>query len=135
MRRHSWLFTASRDVIIPVGEARQFVERLRDVSGNPVGYVELPGAGHGFDLTDGTLTSAAVRAIGLFLNHIHQTRPAPSRRGRIATLVAISACSVTLSATSHAEVTSSRLRPTVRRTRPACSRHSSQGRAEHYGRR
>jgi hypothetical protein len=37
--------------------------------------VELPGAGHGFDLTDGTLTSAAVRAIGLFLNHIHQTRP------------------------------------------------------------
>lgn len=65
----------ARDVIIPVGEARQFVERLRDTSSNPVGYVELPAAGHGFDLTDGTLTSAAVRAIGLFLNHIHQTRP------------------------------------------------------------
>jgi acetyl esterase/lipase len=65
----------ARDVIIPVGEARQFVERLRDTSSNPVGYVELPGAGHGFDLTDGTRTSAAVRAIGLFLNHIHQTGP------------------------------------------------------------
>jgi acetyl esterase/lipase len=65
----------AHDVIIPVGEARQFVERLRDASSNPVGYVELPGAGHGFDLTDGTRTSAAVRAIGLFLNHIHQTGP------------------------------------------------------------
>ncbi|MGX9790450.1 alpha/beta hydrolase [Mycobacterium sp. MMS18-G62] len=65
----------ARDVIIPVGEARQFVERLRDTSNKPVGYVELPGAGHGFDLTDGILTSAAVRAIGLFLNHIHQTGP------------------------------------------------------------
>jgi acetyl esterase/lipase len=63
------------DMIIPVREARQFVERLREASGNPVGYVELPGAGHGFDLTDGTRTSAAVRAIGLFLNHIHRTRP------------------------------------------------------------
>jgi acetyl esterase/lipase len=65
----------ARDVIIPVGEARAFVERLRDVSGNPVGYVELPGAGHGFDLTDGIRANAAARAIGLFLNHIHRTRP------------------------------------------------------------
>jgi len=63
------------DMIIPVAEARCFVERLRDVSASPVGYVELPGAGHGFDLTDGTRTNAAVRAIGLFLNHIHRSRP------------------------------------------------------------
>jgi acetyl esterase/lipase len=62
------------DVLLPVGEARRFVERLRDVSANPVGYVELPGAGHGFDLTDGTRTNATVRAIGLFLNHIHRSR-------------------------------------------------------------
>ncbi|MGO4443490.1 alpha/beta hydrolase [Mycobacterium sp. 2YAF39] len=63
-----------RDGIIPVGEARHFVERLRGVSASPVCYLELPGAGHGFDLTDGTRTSAAVRAIGLFLNHIHRSR-------------------------------------------------------------
>jgi acetyl esterase/lipase len=63
------------DVIIPVDETRRFVERLRDVSANPVGYVELPGTGHGFDLTDGIRTSAAVRAIELFLNHIHRSRP------------------------------------------------------------
>jgi acetyl esterase/lipase len=65
----------ARDVLIPVGEARQFVERLRDTSSNAVGYVELPDTGHGFDLTDGVRTSAAVRAIALFLNHIHQNRP------------------------------------------------------------
>ena len=62
------------DTIIPVGEARRFVERLRGVSAKPVYYLELPGAGHGFDLTDGTRTGAAVRAIGLFLNHIHHSR-------------------------------------------------------------
>jgi acetyl esterase/lipase len=65
----------ARDVIIPVGEARRFVERLRETSSNSVGYVELPDTGHGFDLTDGTRTSAAVRAIALFLSHVHQSRP------------------------------------------------------------
>ncbi|MDG4664499.1 alpha/beta hydrolase [Mycobacterium sp. 236(2023)] len=67
-----------KDVIIPVGEARSFVERMRAVSKNSVGYVELPGAGHGFDLTDGTRTSAAVRASGLFLEHAYRTRPQAS---------------------------------------------------------
>lgn len=63
------------DVLIPVREARAFVERLRAISKSPVGYVELPGTGHGFDLTDGTRTSAAVRAIGLFLEHVHRSSP------------------------------------------------------------
>ena len=63
------------DVIIPVGEARSFVERLRATSSNAVGYVELPGTGHGFDLIDGTRTGAAVRAIGLFLEHVFHARP------------------------------------------------------------
>lgn len=63
------------DVLIPVGEARAFVERLRATSNSAVGYIELPGTGHGFDLTDGSKSSAAVRAIGLFLDHVHHTRP------------------------------------------------------------
>lgn len=57
------------DELIPVAEARAFVDRLRATSRNRVGYVELPGAGHGFDLMDGTRTGASVRAIGLFLEH------------------------------------------------------------------
>lgn len=64
----------SRDVIIPVQQARDFVERLRAVSHSPVGYLELPGAGHGFDMTDGARTGATATAIGLFLNQIHRDR-------------------------------------------------------------
>ena len=60
--------------VIPVAQAQSFVERLRGVSRSVVGYVELPGAGHGFDMTDGTRTGAASTAIGLFLNHIHRNR-------------------------------------------------------------
>jgi acetyl esterase/lipase len=62
------------DSIIPVPEARRFVEELKAVSTAPVGYVELPGAGHGFDLHDAARTGPAVRAIGLFLDHVHRTR-------------------------------------------------------------
>ncbi|MGE2833228.1 alpha/beta fold hydrolase, partial [Mycobacterium sp. SMC-4] len=60
------------DSVIPVAQARSFVERLRDVSRSVVGYVELPGAGHAFDMTDGARTGAMSTAIGLFLNHIHR---------------------------------------------------------------
>ncbi len=64
----------SGDTIIPVAQARDFVARLRDVSRSPVGYLELPGAGHGFDMTDGARTGSAATAIGLFLNQIHRAR-------------------------------------------------------------
>ncbi|MGB0435958.1 MAG: alpha/beta hydrolase fold domain-containing protein [Mycobacterium sp.] len=62
------------DSVIPVAQARSFVERLSGVSRSAVGYVELPGAGHGFDLMDGARTGSAATAIGLFLNHIHRNR-------------------------------------------------------------
>ncbi len=62
----------SGDSVIPVAQARSFVDRLKQVSRSVVGYVELPGAGHAFDMTDGARTGAASTAIGLFLNHIHR---------------------------------------------------------------
>ena len=62
------------DSVIPVAQARSFVERLRGVSESVVSYVELPGAGHAFDMTDGARTGAAATAIGLFLNQIHRNR-------------------------------------------------------------
>ncbi len=65
----------SRDTVIPVEQARSFVERLRDASHSVVSYMELPGAGHGFDLTDGARTGAMATAVGLFLNQVHRTRP------------------------------------------------------------
>jgi acetyl esterase/lipase len=64
----------SRDSVIPVAQARSFVERLRAVSRSVVSYVELPGAGHGFDMTDGARTGSVATAIGLFLNQIHRNQ-------------------------------------------------------------
>jgi acetyl esterase/lipase len=61
------------DSVIPVAQARAFVEKLRAVSGSTVGYLELPGAHHGFDMTDGSRTGSAATVIGLFLNEIHRS--------------------------------------------------------------
>jgi acetyl esterase/lipase len=64
----------SGDTVIPVQQARDFVEKLRSASRALVGYVELPGAGHGFDMTDGARTGSMATAIGLFLNEVHRNR-------------------------------------------------------------
>jgi acetyl esterase/lipase len=64
----------SGDSVIPVAQARSFVERLRATSRSVVSYIELPGAGHGFDMTDGARTGSVATAIGLFLNHVHRNR-------------------------------------------------------------
>ncbi|HKI42438.1 MAG TPA: alpha/beta hydrolase [Mycobacterium sp.] len=64
----------SRDNVIPVEQAHSFVERLRAVSHSTVGYLELPGAGHGFDLLDGHRAGIAAHATSLFLNHVHRTK-------------------------------------------------------------
>ena len=64
----------TEDRLIPVGEARAFVERLRSVSESTVSYVELPGVGHGFDLIDGVRTAPVVAAIGRFLHQVHQNQ-------------------------------------------------------------
>lgn len=64
----------SRDSVVPVAQARSFVQRLRAASDSMVGYLELPGAGHGFDLTDGLRAGAMAHAITLFLNQVHRSR-------------------------------------------------------------
>jgi acetyl esterase/lipase len=64
----------SKDSVIPVEQARSFVERLRSVSHSMVGYLELPGAGHGYDLIDGERAGAAAHAASLFLNQVYRTK-------------------------------------------------------------
>jgi acetyl esterase/lipase len=73
----------SGDTVIPAQQARDFVERLRSTSRNPVGYVELPGAGHGFDMTDGARTGSMVTAISLFLNEVHRNQTTTGARAVI----------------------------------------------------
>lgn len=67
----------THDRVIPVGEARAFVARMREVSRSDVRYLELPGAGHGFDLTDWRSTHAAVTASALFLEQARRANIRP----------------------------------------------------------
>lgn len=64
----------SKDTVIPVAQARGFVDRLRTVSHSMVGYLELPGAGHGYDLLDGERAGAAAHVTALFLNQVYRTK-------------------------------------------------------------
>ncbi len=59
-----------RDTLVPVGDARDFVARLRAVSRQPVRYIELPAAEHAFDLWPSERTARVVEGIGRFLTAI-----------------------------------------------------------------
>jgi acetyl esterase/lipase len=55
-----------QDPLVPVEDARRFVQRLRSKSSNPVVYAELPGAQHAFDPFLSIRFETAVEAIEAF---------------------------------------------------------------------
>jgi acetyl esterase/lipase len=62
------------DSIIPVGEAREFVAAMRDVSKAPVVYAELPHTQHGFDIFGSPRAHHTAEAVGQFLSWVYATR-------------------------------------------------------------
>jgi acetyl esterase/lipase len=56
------------DTLVPVVEAREFVDRLRATSKQPVAYAELPGAQHAFDIFPSIRSAHVVRGVERFLN-------------------------------------------------------------------
>ncbi|QKW34897.1 alpha/beta hydrolase [Actinomadura sp. NAK00032] len=62
----------SRDSLIPVAEARRFVERLRDVSASPVVYAEMQGAQHGFDVFPSYRTARVIEGVERYLTGLHR---------------------------------------------------------------
>lgn len=60
----------SADNLVPVRQARRFVEQLRAVSNQPVLFAEVPGASHAFDVFHSIRTDHAVAAVGRFLGWI-----------------------------------------------------------------
>jgi acetyl esterase/lipase len=56
------------DSLIPVPEARAFVDALRAVSANPVAYAELAGAQHAFDIFPSIRSAHVVRGVERFLD-------------------------------------------------------------------
>jgi acetyl esterase/lipase len=62
------------DTLVPVGDARDFVARLREVSHETVRYVELPAAEHAFDLWPSERTARISEGIGRFLTAVARSR-------------------------------------------------------------
>jgi acetyl esterase/lipase len=63
-----WLILqGDRDSLTPVPEAREFARRLRERSKHTVGYAEMPGAQHAFDIYNSLRTFAAVELAARFL--------------------------------------------------------------------
>lgn len=56
------------DTLVNVGQARAFVQRLREVSRHSVVYAELPGAQHAFDIFPSVRSAHIVRAIDRYLH-------------------------------------------------------------------
>jgi acetyl esterase/lipase len=65
------------DSLVPVEEARRFVERLRAVSGERVLYAEMRGAQHAFDVIPSWRTIPVIEAIERFLAAVRSDRQAP----------------------------------------------------------
>ena len=55
-----------QDVLAPVADAREFVQRLRSVSKEPVAYLELRGAQHAFEVFHSIRTTHVVRGVERF---------------------------------------------------------------------
>ncbi|MFE9100301.1 alpha/beta hydrolase [Actinomadura geliboluensis] len=62
----------SRDSLIPVAEARRFVERLREVSASPVVYAEMQGAQHAFDVFPSYRTARVIEGVERYLTGLHR---------------------------------------------------------------
>jgi acetyl esterase/lipase len=62
----------TNDTLVPVGEARLFVELLRKASRAPVVYVELPEAQHAFEVWSSARTAHVIRGVARFLAVVHQ---------------------------------------------------------------
>lgn len=61
------------DSLVPVDEARAFVDGLRAVSENVVCYAEVPGAQHAFDVFPSIRTAHVIKAVERFCDHAYCT--------------------------------------------------------------
>jgi acetyl esterase/lipase len=61
----------TRDTLVPVEDARLFVEMLRAVSKEPVAFAELPGAQHAFEVFPSERTAHAIRGVERFIDWVY----------------------------------------------------------------
>ncbi|MEE9242811.1 MAG: alpha/beta hydrolase [Mycobacterium sp.] len=68
-----FLLHGQNDSLVPVEQARGFVERLRQVSAKPIVYAELPFTQHAFDILGSVRAAHAAVAVEQFLAEIYAT--------------------------------------------------------------
>ena len=73
-----------RDTLVPVAEARSFVETLSD-AGVPVVYAEVPGAQHAFEIFPSLRTTLVVHGVERFLAYVYGEWAAANRTAEAAT--------------------------------------------------
>jgi acetyl esterase/lipase len=67
-----------RDTLAPVADARVFVERMREVSKEPVLYAEMQGAQHAFEVFPSVRTARVIDGVERFLSTLWERREAPT---------------------------------------------------------
>jgi acetyl esterase/lipase len=69
-----FVLQGANDTLVPVETARRFVQRLREVSLEPVAYAELPLAQHAFDVLASLRCQATTLAVADFLDGARRAR-------------------------------------------------------------
>ena len=62
----------THDTLVPVEDAREFSELLRNVSDAPVVYAEMHGAEHAFDVMPSFRTARVIEGVERFLHSVHE---------------------------------------------------------------
>jgi len=78
----------SNDTLVPVAEARHFVEKYRATVDEPLVYAELPGAQHAFDLFPSIRSAHVVRAIERYVDYMYSRYRAGVRESKKGEVVA-----------------------------------------------
>jgi acetyl esterase/lipase len=60
------------DSVVPVAEARQFVDALRLATQAPTAYIEVPGAQHAFEIFPSLRTLHVLRGVERFATFVHE---------------------------------------------------------------
>ena len=71
-----YLIHGDKDTLAPVEDARTFVERLREVSDEPVLYAEMQGAQHAFEVFPSARTARVIEGVERFLSTLWARRQA-----------------------------------------------------------
>ena len=74
----------THDTMVPVGEARHFVDTFRRIARSPIVYAEIPGAQHAFEIFPSVRTMFVVHGVERFLARVYSRYVTARRRVHVA---------------------------------------------------